>query len=89
MFLEPPPFSQGLGPSLCTVYIPLLESLLFTVVVHGGLYVIHSLDSPAYQNPRENLCWRITNGKLELARRCQVTIKNSKKAISQLQNLSL
>ena len=51
--------------------------------------MIHSLDSPAYQNPGENLCWRITNGKLELARRCQVSIKNSKKAISQLQNLSL
>ena len=88
-----------LYPSLCfymtatfeakRVFLGGIYFSFFTVVVHGGLYVIHSLDSPAYQDPGENLCWRITDGKLELARRCQVTIKNSKKAISQLKNPSL
>ena len=50
-----------------------LKSIRFFVtVVHGGLYVFHSLDVPANQNPVENLCWRITNGKLEMTQNCQV-----------------
>ncbi|CAH3033992.1 unnamed protein product, partial [Pocillopora meandrina] len=44
---------------------------LSRVLVNGALYVIHSFDVPASQNPIYNLCWRITNGKLELTQNCQ------------------
>ena len=43
-----------------------------TVVVNGALYVVYSFDVPANQNPTYNLCWRITNGRLELTQNCQV-----------------
>ena len=38
--------------------------------------MIYSVDLPAKQNPLFNLCWRITNGKLEIAQRCQVLFDN-------------
>ncbi|KAL9988893.1 hypothetical protein ACROYT_G003385 [Oculina patagonica] len=44
---------------------------LARVLVNGALYVVHSFDVPASQNPMYNLCWRITNGKLELTQNCQ------------------
>ena len=45
---------------------------LLATVVSAALYVIYAIDVPANQNPLENLCWRITNGKLELTQNCQV-----------------
>ena len=49
---------------------------LLTTVVNAALYVIHSVDVPAIQDPVQNLCWRITNGKLELTRSCQVLLNS-------------
>ena len=43
-------------------------------VVNGGIYVLYSVDVPAFQNPLNNLCWRFTYGKLEIAQTCQVMI---------------
>ena len=49
---------------------------LSTAVVSTALYVIYATDVPAKQDPKKNLCWRITNGKLELAQTCQVIINS-------------
>ncbi|XP_068692933.1 uncharacterized protein [Montipora foliosa] len=44
---------------------------LARVIVNGGIYVLYSVDVPAFQNPLNNLCWRFTYGKLEIAQTCQ------------------
>ena len=49
---------------------------LFATVVSAALYIIYAIDVPAVQNPLENLCWRITNGKLELTQSCQVKVSS-------------
>ena len=49
---------------------------LSITVVSTAMYVIYSLDVPAIQDPKVNLCWRINAGRLELSRLCQVMIKS-------------
>ena len=60
---------------LFSVTLPCLNidiASLPLIVVNGALYVMYSVDVPANQNPLHNLCWRITNGRLELTQNCQV-----------------
>ncbi|XP_032227275.2 uncharacterized protein LOC5503106 isoform X2 [Nematostella vectensis] len=45
-----------------------------TKVVVGAMYIIHSLNIPATQEFKKNLCWRSTYGNMVLGRRCQVWI---------------
>lgn len=61
---------------LFNLYCAGLMFLPTITVVSTAMYVIYSTDVPAVQDPKVNLCWRITSGRLELSRSCQVIIKS-------------